>query len=337
MNKEVNLAKDIAEGYGIPNKMVKKATQAIEIIEKKPLSLFSRRLYNHLLAIAYKDLDNERVEVYKVPLNTFRLGKNNNSVVKKCLEELQSTLVQYNYLNRNKDNVWTSTHLLGTVSISDGILEYAFPKEVRELLHEPAQYAQISLSVIYAFRSKYSLVLYEIISARWRLKYIKKEEFSIDDIRILMTVPKGKLSAFKDFRKYCLEPAIREVNHFSPFNVKIDANNYKKTGKKISYITIEWEKKDPQELDETIEVIDNELPLFALRTQKLKLTEDTEENRKALDHYLRFGKGRRKQYLELAMNTEKTFSGHILKQKEKPEVWIHFIAKKIKKDLAAEF
>ena len=55
-------------------------------------------------------------------------------------------------------------------------------------------WGRVRSSVIFAFTSKYSLALYELISARINLKHMWQEEFGVDDLRSLLGVPDGKLS-----------------------------------------------------------------------------------------------------------------------------------------------
>ena len=320
------LADDMVRHLDLPDKPFIKAAQAIEVKETKPLSLFSRRLYNHLLALAYKNL--QKPITHEVNMASLRMGKNVNTEVKKAVQELQTTLIEFNQLGRT-GNEWTSTQLLGTCKMNegDGVLYYRFNEEIRDLMHEPAQYAEISLKVIYAFRSKYSLVLYELICARYRMNKTH-EIFPTDAFRVLMTVPEGKLKSFAHFNKYCLEPAMREINAFSPFQVTINPDKYKKRGRKITHITVEWTKKQKEAIEDALENIDDDLPLFATRTADRHLMDDSDKNRKALDYLIRntqqthkWHKIARERAKGLLMGTAQEFNH--------PETWVHLVAEDI--------
>ena len=321
------LADDMVDHLDLPDKPLIKAVQAIEVKETKSLSLFSRRLYNHLLALAYKNLPKDMT--HEVNMASLRMGKSVNTEVKKSVQELQTTLIEYNYLNREGKEIWGSSTLLSDceMNLGDGVLYYTFSPRIRELMHTPAQYAEISLKVIYAFRSKYSLVLYELISARYRMNKTH-EVFPTDAFRVLMTVPEGKLKSFRDFNKRALEPAIREINAFSPFQVTVDPDKFKKRGRKITHITVEWTKKQKDAIEDALENIDDDLPLFATRTAGRYLDNDTETNRKALDYLLRNTQTTRKWFKRaiersgnLVMNTPQTFNA--------PENWVSFVAEDI--------
>jgi plasmid replication initiation protein len=55
-------------------------------------------------------------------------------------------------------------------------------------------------------RSKYSIRLYEMTERRIGLLE-QHEEFTIDELRALLSVPDGKLERYADFNKHCLKPA----------------------------------------------------------------------------------------------------------------------------------
>src|SRR3954468_17931565 len=44
------------------------------------------------------------------------------------------------------------------------------------------------------------------------------ETFYLEDIRVFLGVPTNKLSRFPDLRRYCLQPAVDEVNALSSGN-----------------------------------------------------------------------------------------------------------------------
>lgn len=327
--KTKTLADDMVDHLDLPDKPLIKAAQAIEVKETKSLSLFSRRLYNHLLALAYKNLPKDMT--HEVNMAALRMGNTVNREVKKSVQELQTTLIEYNHLNREGKEIWGSSTLLSDceMNLGDGVLYYTFSPRIRELMHTPAQYAEISLKVIYAFRSKYSLVLYELIAARYRMKK-NHEVFPTDAFKVLMTVPEGKMKNFADFKKRALDPATREINAFSPFQVTIDPNKFKKRGRKITHITVEWTKKKKDAIEDALENIDDDLPLFATRTADRHLIDDTEKNRKALDYLIRNTQQTRKWY-KVARERAKGLLMGTAQEFDHPETWVHLVAEDISK------
>jgi plasmid replication initiation protein len=71
------------------------------------------------------------------------------------------------------------------------------------------------------------------------------EEFTTDTFRAMIGVPEGKLERFADFNKYCLKPALEEVNHLTDFHVEILAI---KKGRAVEKLFMTWLKKSPDEM-----------------------------------------------------------------------------------------
>jgi Initiator Replication protein, WH1 len=151
-----------------------KATGAIEISEPEgTLTLSDRRLFNYLLAHAYKGLARGitkhlcRASTIRAFAAEARRGAEDrdNRRIKESISKLQRVLVQFNYLNSDQHRIWLSSPLLSTCELNEttGELEYEFTGKLAALLIEPALYSYISLKIIYQFESKYGLILYEIL------------------------------------------------------------------------------------------------------------------------------------------------------------------------------
>ena len=84
-----------------------------------------------------------------------------------------------------------------------------------------------------------------MIQRRVNLTHKWSEIFTIEELRTLLTVPKGKLTAYKNLKGYALKPAIDEVNGLADFGV-----NFKeiKRGKKVTAVEIAWHRKNRDEL-----------------------------------------------------------------------------------------
>ena len=63
----------------------------------------------------------------------------------------------------------------------------------------------------------------------------------------MVGVPEGKLERFADFNKYCLKPALDEVNHLTDFHVEVSAI---KKGRAVEKLFMTWLKKRPDEMHE---------------------------------------------------------------------------------------
>jgi plasmid replication initiation protein len=209
-----------------------KATGAVEISEPTgALTLADRRLFNFLLAHAYRELGKAashtvRLSAVKEFAAEARAGieEAGNRRMKESISRLQRTLVQFNYLDSQRGDIWTSTHLLGECTLVErsGELTYEFPKGLADKLLEPALYSYISLRVIYQFESKYALILYEILK-----RYADRDALApywavkTSELRDLLGC-REKLTDWKDLRRRALDPALEEIGRLSEFTVELD-------------------------------------------------------------------------------------------------------------------
>jgi plasmid replication initiation protein len=99
--------------------------------------------------------------------------------------------------------------------------------------------------VMFAFTSKYALALWEMIQRRGGMRDKHVEDFSPDDLRKLLGVPRGKLLGFGPFRQKVLVPAADEVNALSSYRIEIDAIKH---GRKVVKLRLLWFTKDEKGL-----------------------------------------------------------------------------------------
>jgi plasmid replication initiation protein len=141
-------------------------------------------------------------------------------------------------------------HQLGTVDRpededEDGNVYYRFPAELREIIQQSSIFARLQTEVMFCFTSKYALALYEMVQKRGNLKHKNTDDFSVDEMRGLLGVHRGKLTEYADLRRFALIPAVQEVNAFSPYMVQLDAIRH---GKKVIKLRLIWFAKDEQGL-----------------------------------------------------------------------------------------
>jgi plasmid replication initiation protein len=274
-----------------------KATGIVEISEPMgELTLQDRRLYNHLLAAAYHDLG--RAETHTVKLSEIRrfaaearegVEDSGNRRLKSSITRLQQTVVQFNYLDNDRGQVWSSAQLLGTTEVYEatGTVVYSFPRGLADRLREPALYSYISLRVMYQFESKYSLILYEIlkryadrvaIEPWWPVK--------VSELRDLLGC-RDKLPDWKDLRRRALDPAVREINELAEFQVAIDEirQGRGRGGGQVVGVTFRIRKKEREEAEAAVREIDK--PRIQRRGER-KTVEDDSEFARNTERALRF-------------------------------------------------
>ena len=150
--------------------------------------------------------------------------------------------------------------ILSDTTLSDdddnptGQVVYCFSKGMRDIIKDSTLWGRVRHAVIFAFTSKYSLALYELIAARINLKHVWQEEFSVDDFRALLGVPDGKLERIPNLLQRVIQPAVLEVRKMAAFGVEIEP--IRKGGQQRGLVTgfkVSWWRKDESELKEAFQ------------------------------------------------------------------------------------
>lgn len=126
-----------------------------------------------------------------------------------------------------------------------GVFRYRFDPELRRIIQNSNVFARIRSEVAFALSSKYALALYEMIQKRGNLKHQIHEDFDLDELRALLGVEKDKLTAFADFKRRALAPAVKEVNALGDYGVMMTPL---KTGRAVTGVRINWWQKSEDEL-----------------------------------------------------------------------------------------
>lgn len=107
-----------------------------------------------------------------------------------------------------------------------GIVSISFSKYLTPYLFELRQFYTIfSLEDVLAMKSKYGIRLYEYLKSVKSLGW--KHTITISDLRDRIGC-NDKYTDYKDFKKYALEPALKDINTYTGLNVAYKANKYKK-------------------------------------------------------------------------------------------------------------
>jgi hypothetical protein len=230
-----------------PTGSLVKPSELVDVVELTPLTLVDRRSYNLLIAHAWDRID-EDVE-HAIPKAALRGTHKGDERLSDTVQRLMAAQVEVRIIRDGKRYL-QSIHLLGTVARpedeeEDGNVYYRFPAELREIIQRSDIFARLQTEVMFCFTSKYALTLWEMIQKRGGLKHKNTEEFTPDDLRRMLGVPRGRLRDFSAFRRFVLIPAVDEVNALSPFMVQIDAVRH---GRKVVKLRLMWFAKDEQGL-----------------------------------------------------------------------------------------
>jgi hypothetical protein len=227
--------------------MVKPA-ELVDIVELTPLTLADRRIYNLLMANAWKRIDEDIM--HWIPKAALRGAHGSNDRLIDSLRRLQGALVQVRIVRDGRTYI-RSIQLLGTTDRPEdgddetGTIYYRFPSDLREIIQQSDIFARLSTEVMFCFGSKYALALWEMIQKRGNLKSKNTDEFTVDEFRKFLGIPRGRLIEFADLRRKAIAPAVKEVNAFSSHMVQVDGIRH---GKKITKVRLIWFPKDEQGL-----------------------------------------------------------------------------------------
>jgi hypothetical protein len=104
---------------------------------------------------------------------------------------------------------------------------------------------------MFAFTSKYSLALYELVAMRINLKHKWQDTFSVAEFRALLGVPEGKLLNSTHLLQKAIQPAELEVKGLADFDVKIEEMRRGGNARgKLTGFRLSWWRKDVPALKE---------------------------------------------------------------------------------------
>jgi hypothetical protein len=218
-----------------------KPGELIDVVEVTPLTLNDRRIYNLLLENAWDAID-KKVE-HVISKADLRGSHNSNDRVGESIERLMSAIVRVKTMRDGQPHLERVQLLGGNVESlkRDGLLHYEIPARLRRIIGDSTVFARLKREVMFALTSKYALTLYEIVQKRGNLKYIDKERFKLEELRGFLGVPDGKLTSWSNLNLRALQPAIKEVNALSDYEVQIEPI---KTSRSVTHVELRWWRKD---------------------------------------------------------------------------------------------
>lgn len=218
-----------------------KPGELVDLVEVTPLTLADRRIYNQLLENAWDAIDKPVTHI--IAKSDLRGSHNSNDRVGESVERLMSAIVKVQVTHDGEDAVERVQLLGGNIETTrrDGVLEYEIPQRLRKIIKDSTVFARLQREVMFALSSKYALTLYEMIQKRGNLKFKSSEVFTLDDLRGVLGVPKGKLTSWSNLKLRAIEPAVAEVSMLSDYVVEIAPV---KTGRRVTHAELKWWRKD---------------------------------------------------------------------------------------------
>jgi plasmid replication initiation protein len=145
------------------------------------------------------------------------------------------------------------THLLGDCKLDHNphcLAHYSFSDAMRQMLVSSSVFARLRRDLLYQFRSKYALTLYEMLQKRINLSHKTSDDFTIDEIRQKLGVEKNKYPAYRSLNQAVLKPAEIEVNGLSDIACSLEPIN---EGRAVVGVKLFWRKKENNEAAKSVE------------------------------------------------------------------------------------
>lgn len=218
-----------------------KPGELVDLIEVTPLTLADRRIYNQLLENAWEAIDKPVMHV--IAKAELRGSHNSNDRIGESVERLMAAIVKVEAVWDGKPAVERVQLLGGNLEMAraDGLFEYEIPPRLRKIISNSTVFARLQREVMFALSSKYALTLYEMVQKRGNLRWKSSEKFTLDGLRAVLGVPKGKLGSWSNFKLRAIDPAVAEVSALSDYVVEIQPI---KTGRSVTHVELRWWRKD---------------------------------------------------------------------------------------------
>ena len=220
-----------------------KPGELVDLVEVTPLTLTDRRIYNQLLENAWDAID--KPVVHTIPKSLLRGSHNSNDRVGESVERLMSSIVRVAVVWDGEPAVERIQLLGGNIeqTRSDGMLHYEIPARLRKIIRNSTIFARLQRDVMFALSSKYALTLYEMVQKRGNLRHRSEEVFTLDQLRGVLGVPRGKLTEWANLNNRAIKPAVAEVSALSDYMVEMEPM---KSGRRVTSVRLRWWRKDGQ-------------------------------------------------------------------------------------------
>ena len=216
-----------------PEIPLKKHSATIHI--EASLGVVDHKLLNIIYKCAF-DTDKCSSDYYYLKFNDIKdfLGWKRFVMADICesLEKLRIAKISWNIFGQDNKNTqkWVAAGSTGFIAsyltISEHCaIRFSLSPEIKRLISNPNIYSYIDLRVQKKLKSKYELILYEVLIDelnRSGQNNIVTRWFSISDLRRLYGLPYDAYSEAKDFNKFCLKDPIESINLNTDLEVKIN-------------------------------------------------------------------------------------------------------------------
>ena len=228
-----------------------KAGELIEITGAHELEASDRAVLNLLYQHAHDSgqLGNITSE-WELPMAALRPSRHeSNDRLRDSLRRLMRVVVTVPFLSaEGGEPRYLNTHLFDFFDVSaneraaSATVRFGLPKKLQPVLARSSRWGRIKAETVCAMTSKYAIALYELVQLRSGMDRCV-ETFPISRFRDLLGVPPGKLLRGPDLLRFCIEPAVLEVNGLSDVGVQSKLVRAHARAP-ITAVTLAWWRKE---------------------------------------------------------------------------------------------
>ena len=179
-----------------------------------------RKLWTFLIHAVWDDLETKRI--HELPVSEvaqiFRKlgGDRAKSWLWDSVQSLSETKVTFEGVKGDVRYKGISRLISAVILTEDEsrkkeTLQFEFPAALINIIKEPYQYARLRTHYLITLSGKYSVTLYEILEGLAN-RTVPKITVPVEQLRVWLKVPEGKLSSWGHFYTRCLKPALDEIN-----------------------------------------------------------------------------------------------------------------------------
>lgn len=222
----------------IPDKNVKVANEFISAQYKLTLLEFKA-----FLAITTVYDQRNSKDFYNILKFQFQdlaksIGLNRETGYTKKLEKILTQLsdakmrIQKRFDEDEEKEQWIVGHFLSSIeAMGDGSVELIFdPKLIKYFTGLTERYTYLEIQTLLTFSSIYSIRIFNLLKQH----KTRSKTFNIEKLKEMLLIT-DKYKNFSDFKRYVIEPAIKDINEHSTMKVTYETDGTR--GKKVSEIT----------------------------------------------------------------------------------------------------
>ncbi|BBL77364.1 replication initiation protein [Methylomagnum ishizawai] len=210
-----------------------------------PYTERDRKLYAFLVHAVWDELGEKRIHelpVWRINKVFRELGGHDSpNWIWDSAMNLAQTSIKWKQIE-GEDRLVGFAHLLSYAATheearADGVLRFEFPAGLIPVLKEPRRFARLRIHFLMALSGKYAVTLYEILESVANLRN-PVLEIELTKLREWLKVPEGKIDRYVDFKRFVLEPGIKQINanpEGAGFSVRMEALKHGKAVERIRF------------------------------------------------------------------------------------------------------